>query len=279
MSPKFCKSCGASVWPSGKFCVKCGAAFGEGTPKKAETPDSLLQTGTAALRSAADLTTKVPDSFDGTTGTCQVCGEKMRRATKKSGTQMCYKCYTKVQQQQTQRFQHAAIQRAAMFHEQNVDQLLMDAHGVNGQLELFPTKIRIRRKGGLAFLTQGVKGDKDILIRQISSIQFRKSGHGLNGYLQFSFLGGQETKGGIRDATRDENTIMFSPRQQPAFETIKAAIEERMHQSREANTQAPPQTQSIDYAGQIQKLADLRAQQILTEEEFQSKKRELLSRM
>jgi hypothetical protein len=72
---------------------------------------------------------------------------------------------------------------------------------------------------------------------------------------------------------------MFSPRQQPAFETIKAAIEERMHQSREANTQAPPQTQSIDYARQIQKLADLRAQQILTEEEFQSKKRELLSRM
>jgi len=48
------------------------------------------------------------------------------------------------------------------------------AKGINGQIEVFESKIIIKRKGIMAFATQGLKGNKEILINQISSIQFKK---------------------------------------------------------------------------------------------------------
>jgi len=92
------------------------------------------------------------------------------------------------------------------------------AKGVNGQIELYSNKICIRRKGVLGFLTQGLKGDKNIMISTITSIQFKKAGMLTNGYIQFAFMGGQEAKGGLFQGTQDENTIMFNKKQQSAFE-------------------------------------------------------------
>ena len=58
----------------------------------------------------------------------------------------------------------------------------------------------------MSLLTQGLKGDKEILISQISSIQFKKPGT-TNGYIQFAFLGGLEAKRGVFQASGDENSI------------------------------------------------------------------------
>jgi hypothetical protein len=141
--------------------------------------------------------------------------------------------------------------------------------GHNGQIELYGNKVCIRRKGVLAFLTQGLKGDKEIMISSISSIQFKKASAWTNGYIQFSFIGGQEAKGGIRQATKDENTVMFTAEQQPDFERIKAEIENRIQ------AKSIPSAPSSD-ADEIAKLADLRDKGILTEEEFQQKKKQIL---
>ncbi len=102
---------------------------------------------------------------------------------------------------------------------------LLNASGVNGQIELQDHKITIKRKGALGLMTQGLKGDKDILISQISSIQFKEAGPFFNGYLQFAFVGGHDSKGGLWDATRDENTVMFNLDQQSSFSAIKSAVE------------------------------------------------------
>ncbi|WP_346206779.1 DUF4429 domain-containing protein [Caldifermentibacillus hisashii] len=147
----------------------------------------------------------------------------------------------------------------------------MEAKGVNGQLEFTGTKIVIKRKGMLAKMTQGLKGEKEILVNQITSIQFKKAGSLTNGYIQFSFSGGKENKGGLFDATQDENTIMFNKKQMPDFEKIKAAVEEKINEYHH-----PASTQPVDIADQIKKLADLRDNGILTEEEFQAKKKQLL---
>lgn len=82
--------------------------------------------------------------------------------------------------------------------------ILIKAKGIGGDLELLKNKIRIKRKGGMAFLLHGVKGDKEIFLNQISSIQLKKAGFALNGYIQFAFLGGREAKGGIWQATSDK---------------------------------------------------------------------------
>lgn len=148
----------------------------------------------------------------------------------------------------------------------------MEAKGVNGQLEFTGTKVIIKRKGMLAKMTQGLKGDKEIQVKQISSIQFKPAGAFTNGFIQFSFSGGKENKGGLFDATQDENSVMFNKKQLKDFEKIKNAIEEKINEMGQPVSYAAP----IDVADQIKKLADLRDSGILTEEEFSAKKKQLL---
>src|SRR5262245_20435326 len=110
------------------------------------------------------------------------------------------------------------------------------ANGVNGQLTLVGERIRISRRGAMAFLTQGLKGEKDIAISSITSIQWKNANWVTRGYIQFSFQGGAEAKGGAFQAASDENSILFSPGQQREFQAIREAIERRMHSSATASS-------------------------------------------
>ncbi|MBI2628622.1 DUF4429 domain-containing protein [Candidatus Pacearchaeota archaeon] len=105
----------------------------------------------------------------------------------------------------------------------------MEAKGINGKLVLGKGYIEIVRKGAISFMTQGLKGNKKIAIKQISGIQFKNASGWTNGYIQFSFIGGHESKSGIISATQDENTIMFNKKQQPNFEKIKESVEEEIY--------------------------------------------------
>jgi len=105
----------------------------------------------------------------------------------------------------------------------------MEAQGINGKLILGKGFIEIVRKGMMSFLTQGLKGNKKIAIKQISAIQFKPAGLMTNGYIQFSFIGGREDKAGLFMATQDENTIMFKKTQQIDFEKIKEMIEKEIY--------------------------------------------------
>ena len=107
--------------------------------------------------------------------------------------------------------------------------MLTEAQGINGKLIFGKGFIEIVRKGVMSFLTQGLKGNKKIAIKQISAVQFKPCGTFTNGYIQFSFIGGKESKGGILAGTQDENTIMFKKKQQPEFEKIKDIIEEEIY--------------------------------------------------
>lgn len=150
-----------------------------------------------------------------------------------------------------------------------MEQVLMTVSGVNGQIDLLRNKIRIKRVGFLALMGHGLKGDKDILLSQISSIQFRAPGMMTNGYIQFAFVGGREAKGGILEATKDENTVMFKSSQFQIFQRLKSAIEEQMN----AGPYIPSAISPLD---ELEKLGTLRDKGIVTEEEFQAKKRQLL---
>lgn len=147
----------------------------------------------------------------------------------------------------------------------------LEVTGHNGQLELTDTVLRIKRKGAFAFLTQGLKGDKEIKLSQLSSVQFRKTTLFTNGYIQFSFVGGQEAKGGVLEAGQDENTVLFRPNQQTDFEAFRDEVQRRMALPAQGAVVKP--TSSFD---EIEKLGLLRDKGLVTEEEFQQKKRQLL---
>lgn len=134
-------------------------------------------------------------------------------------------------------------------------------------------KIRIVRRGGLAILAHGLKGDKEIFINQISSIQFRKAGALTNGYIQFAFIGGSEAKGGMLQATTDENTVFFNQKNEDDFSAIKYMIEDRIHQLKKMDRIDYKKGLSLD---DLEKLAELKEKGIITEEEFQIKKRQIL---
>jgi len=144
------------------------------------------------------------------------------------------------------------------------------AKGINGQIELYENKIVIKRQGFVAFMTQGFKGDKEILLKHISSMQCKKVGFFTSGYIQFAFLGGSETKKGLVDAAHDENTVMFNLKQQEAFLKLKEQAEKIIYSVEQGSAS---KSSGLD---EIEKLASLRDKGILSEEEFIAKKKQLL---
>jgi hypothetical protein len=151
-----------------------------------------------------------------------------------------------------------------------MDEPELAVKGVNGQIQLFRDRVEITRHGALGFLTQGHKGAKSIFIRQISSVQFKDAGLATNGYIQFAFMGGQETKGGLFNATQDENSVMFNRSQRKAFTDLRDEVTRRIS----ASAGSSPPAGSV--ADELAKLVTLRDQGILTGEEFDVQKRRLL---
>ena len=145
---------------------------------------------------------------------------------------------------------------------------MLEAKGINGNVIINGDKLTIQRKGFRSFITQGLKGDKDIYLNQISSIQLKKAGLLTNGYIQFAFLGGHESKGGLFNAVQDENTVMFNSKQQRAFESIKSEVDNYL------STQHHPAQQTG--ISDLEKLAILRDKGIITEGEFLAKKKQIL---
>lgn len=149
------------------------------------------------------------------------------------------------------------------------DKPTMTAQGLNSsRLLLFPDKVRIERKGLNSMFIHGMAGDNDIAISSISAIQFKKSGKFTSGFMQFAFNGAKQSFAGMINPVRNENTIMFNPKQQPEFEAIKTEIEKRI------NNPAP--NPSFSSIGDLDKLADLRDKGIITPAEFEAKKKQIL---
>jgi hypothetical protein len=148
------------------------------------------------------------------------------------------------------------------------------AKGLNGQIEFDGRSVQITRKGLLAFASQGLKGGKQIPVKAITSVQFKKAGNLVNGYIQFA-TGAGEGRGGINQATSDENTVMFKLSAQSEFEELREAVIEAMHAPSE-NTQSGDKV-VLSTVEQIEKLSLLLEKGILSRDEFDSEKRKLLS--
>ena len=117
-------------------------------------------------------------------------------------------------------------------------------------------------------MAHGLKGDKEISIASISSIQWKDATWVADGYIQFAFQGGLEAKGGFFQAHSDENSVVFNRKQQAEFQAIREELQRRMAANRGGA--------SSSVADEIKKLADLRDQGILTTAEFEAKKKQLL---
>jgi len=147
----------------------------------------------------------------------------------------------------------------------------MHFKGHNGQVEIFEDRIVISRKGALGFLTQGLKGDKAIPFSSITAIQYRDAGAFANGFIQFTVKGGIENQGGIMAAGSDENTVMFRQgKRAEEFAKLRNMVQAKIMLDAKPN---PPTNSAAD---ELEKFAALRDRGVLTEQEFQQKKRAIL---
>lgn len=92
-----------------------------------------------------------------------------------------------------------------------------------------------------------------------------------NGYIQFTLLGGNESRGGILAATKDENTVMFTKKYWNEMENLKKYIEKQ--QSILDNNSKETQISSAD---EIKKYKELLDEGIINQEEFDFKKKNCL---
>lgn len=149
----------------------------------------------------------------------------------------------------------------------------MQIDGSNGTVWLDDDQIRIRHRGFANFLTQGSHGEKTIPLRNITAVQLKQAGW-TAGYIQFTLVGGIDRPGGVMEATKDENAVLFLKEQQAGFEKLKAEVEARVraiHSSPQGAATGP------GLAEELERLAGLVERGFLTREEFEAKKANLLA--
>jgi hypothetical protein len=131
--------------------------------------------------------------------------------------------------------------------------------------------IRIEKRG----LLTGQR-EKTIPIRNVASVEVKKPG-GFAGFIQFSIAGGKardssySMSGGAIEAAQDENSVVFTG--QANYETaqkIKTYVETWLAGER---TAAPTTASAAD---EIRKLKALMDEGVITAEDFEKKKNQLL---
>lgn len=114
-------------------------------------------------------------------------------------------------------------------------------------------------------LYHGFIGEKRIPYASITAVQFKEAGGWLAGFIQFSIKGGIEWRGQV---SQDENALQFNKALNIKFQALRDLVQQKM-----ASASAPG---AISAAEDLNKLAALRDQGILTEEEFAAQKTRIL---
>ena len=140
------------------------------------------------------------------------------------------------------------------------------AKGTNGVVAIDGDWLTIDRKG---------VGDRRIPLASITAVEVQQARMFTNGFIRFTVPGSAEFRGGVQSAMRDENAVTFRWGQAKGFNMIRAAVE----QSISAHPRAPTGATEPDIPEQIKKLDELRDQKLITDQEFEAKKAELLNRL
>ncbi len=120
----------------------------------------------------------------------------------------------------------------------------------------------------------GALGGKRIDYKNLTSVQFREPAGFTVGFIQFAYPGSVESKGGISAMINDENSIPI----QPSMVAQAREIVEFIEKQREELT--APQTNTIiqqtSAADELKKFKELLDMGIISQEEFDEKKKQLL---
>jgi hypothetical protein len=138
-------------------------------------------------------------------------------------------------------------------------------NGVSSSLEVYPDRIEIKPSGFLGKI--GGQGGESIFLRDITSVEVRECSFINSGHIQFSAPGTSESNNKVEFGGFGDRKGMNAN----ALE-IKEYVLKQI-QSIKAN---PTPSGTVSSSDELLKLASLKEQGIITDEEFQSAKKRLL---
>ena len=138
--------------------------------------------------------------------------------------------------------------------------------------------LNFMRTGGLGTVTAniysgGATGGKRINFSDITAIQFKEPAGVTVGFIQFAYPGSGEFRGSVADAINDENSIPVSPQNFALAKEIIDFIESKRSVQRAPQ---PAAVQQVSAADELTKFKSLLDAGVITQEEFDAKKKQLL---
>lgn len=168
--------------------------------------------------------------------------------------------------------------QALLFENVNKREVSDFCEGVNGLVAVTENMVYLVRGGLLER-----KAIKTYSIKSITSIEIRKPNMLTNGHFQIITSGNADRTKRFStafDYAKDENTVMVKATSYDHFVRLEQLIYRFRDKAAEsAVVEAAPTTQSDDVFAKIEKLASLKERNIITAEEFEKKKEELLSQI
>ena len=123
-------------------------------------------------------------------------------------------------------------------------------------------------------LRGGALGGKRINFADLTSVQFREPSGMTVGFIQFAYPGSIESKGGITDMINDENSIPIQPSMVAEAREIVKFIETRKAELK--NTPQGTIVQQTSQADELKKFKELLDMGVISQEEFDAKKKQIL---
>jgi len=140
---------------------------------------------------------------------------------------------------------------------------------LHGSAELYDDKIIIRKKTSTTPLIG--KSEKTIYLRQLAGVMVKKGGLS-SGHIHFA-TGGAESKRGFSKNIKSDSSIVFGAQLNGDALRFKQAIE---NQVSKINSYGIPSHSVPSPADEITKFKSLLDQGVITQDEFDEKKRKLL---
>ena len=130
--------------------------------------------------------------------------------------------------------------------------------------------------------SQGFAGEKTIPMGAIQTVQMREGTTFVRGYLQFGIAGEGATNGGTAGAVGNENSVLLACGTDRTYEyenevaqALKTFIENKVFERMNA-PQGGTVIQQTSAADELKKFKELLDMGIITQEEFDAKKKQLL---
>jgi hypothetical protein len=149
----------------------------------------------------------------------------------------------------------------------------MKLHWRGNEMELVGDQVIIRKYNLAATFKYGMIGDRAISIASITAIQVRHADILNPGRIILSYPGSKPFTGGFLETRDDPDIFLFGMELNQQVEDFKNAVESIMRSMR----RPAPLPVSTTLPDEIRKLAELKEQGLLSEEEFEAAKKKLLT--